>query len=420
MKNLFLLLWLLTNTFLISCSQQEHETVKPNTGIWRGEITLPETQLPFNFDLQQDSKGAYHIFLLNADERLELDSVTIKRDSIYIPMHIFDAKIIGKVSNKAIEGYWIKNYADNYKLPFMAEYGKEHRFKNSQGNTANNISGRYAIRFADRPDSLLSVGIFKQKGNNLTGSILTRTGDYRYLEGIVDGNEMKLSTFDGEHAYLLTGNVQADSTIKGKFYSGKAKAREWVAVKDPKAQLPDPNSLTYLKQGYNKIEFSFPGAENGIISLTDPKYQGKVVILQLFGTWCPNCMDETKFLGPWYDKNKHRGVEIIGLAYEKKPDLAYARSRVMKMKQRLNIHYDFAIAGTSETEAASKTLPMLNQVMSFPTTIFIDKKGNVRKIHTGFSGPGTGEHFDEFVGEFNLFLDKLLSEDSITQNVKNK
>ncbi len=66
-------------------------------------------------------------------------------------------------------------------------------------------------------------------------------------------------------------------------------------------------------------------------------------------------MDETKFLGPWYDTNKSGGVEIISLAYEKEADLNYTRSRVRKMKERLNISYDFAIAGTSKTESASKS-----------------------------------------------------------------
>jgi thiol-disulfide isomerase/thioredoxin len=277
------------------------------------------------------------------------------------------------------------------------------------------MSGKYAIRFADRPDSLLSVGVFEQQGNKLTGTVLTRTGDYRYLEGMVDGKEMKLSAFDGEHAYLLTATIQGDSLTNGKFWSGKAKGRSWSAIKDPDAALPDPASLTYLKKGYDKIDFRFPGAESGTVSLQDPKYKNKVVILQLSGTWCPNCMDETKFLAPWYEKNKYRGVEIIGLAYEKKPDLDYARERVQKMKQRLNVGYDYAIAGTADNESASKSLPMLNQVMSFPTTIFIDRAGKVRKIHTGFSGPGTGRYYTDFVEEFNLFVDKLINEGNQAQ-----
>jgi thiol-disulfide isomerase/thioredoxin len=408
------LLSLLTILSFSSCSEktETNKSSTPATGIWRGVISLPESELPFNFELKKDSKGAYTVFLINAGERLALDSVSVSGDSIYIPMHIFDAQITGKVSEHQIEGYWIKNYAQDYTIPFKAEHGKNYRFESASQSTTANISGKYAIRFADRPDSLVSVGIFEQSGSKVTGTVLTRTGDYRYLEGIMEGHELKLSAFDGEHAYVLTGTVQGDSILNGKFISGKAKARPWSAVKDANAALPDPGSLTFLKKGYDKVEFSFPGANGGTISLQDAKYQGKVVILQLFGTWCPNCMDETKFLGPWYDKNKDRDVEIIGLAYEKKPDLAYARSRVQKMKQRLNIHYDFAIAGTSDNEAAAKTLPMLNHVMSFPTTIFIDRQGKVRKIHTGFTGPGTGTYYEEFVEEFNQFTDKLINEGS--------
>jgi thiol-disulfide isomerase/thioredoxin len=373
---------------------------------------LPEKELPFNFELQKDTQGHYTIYLLNAQERLALDSITLQGDSIHIPMHIFDAQIIGKVSENKIEGYWIKNYASNYRIPFKAEYGLDYRFKTSNKTTPYQAGGKYAIRFADRPDSVISVGIFEQTGSKVTGTILTRTGDYRYLEGIIEGKEMKLSAFDGEHAYLLEGTFQSDSVINGKFYSGKAKSREWKAIKDAKVKLPDPGSLTYLKKGYDKIEFAFPGALGGTVSLNDAKYRGKVVILQLFGTWCPNCMDETKFLSPWYDKNKDRGVEIIGLAYEKKSDIVYARSRVQKMKDRLHVGYDFAIAGTADTESASKSLPMLNQVMSFPTTIFLDRQGRVRRIHTGFSGPGTGSYYEELISEFNLLVDKLLNEDN--------
>ena len=122
-------------------------------------------------------------------------------------------------------------------------------------------------------------------------------------------------------------------------------------------------------------------------------------------------MDETKFYTNWYNENKHRNVAIIGLAYEAKNDFNYAKSRVEKMKNRFNVGYDFLIAGTYNKKEASKTLPMLNHVMSFPTSIFIDKKGNVRKIHTGYSGPATGDYYLKFIDEFNYFMDALLKEE---------
>ena len=121
-------------------------------------------------------------------------------------------------------------------------------------------------------------------------------------------------------------------------------------------------------------------------------------------------MDETRFLADWYRKNADKGVEIIGLAYEVKPDFNYARERVLTMKEKLDVPYDFLIAGTSSTQAASESLPMLNRVMSFPTSIILDRKGDVRRIHTGFSGPATGVYYEEFVDDFNQFMKGLIEE----------
>jgi len=176
------------------------------------------------------------------------------------------------------------------------------------------------------------------------------------------------------------------------------------------ATLPDANKLTFLKEGFHKINFKFPDLNGKMVSLTDKKYQNKELILQIFGTWCPNCMDETNFYSQWYKKNKDKNVAIIGLAFEAKPDFNYAKARVENMKKRLNVTYDFLIAGTYKNNGASKALPMLNHVMSFPTSIIIDKKGIVRKIHTGFSGPATGKYYENFKIEFNNFINKLLAE----------
>jgi thiol-disulfide isomerase/thioredoxin len=201
-----------------------------------------------------------------------------------------------------------------------------------------------------------------------------------------------------------------DGTLTGKYYSGKTWEESWTARKNENASLPDAEKLTYLKEGYDRITFTFPDVNGNNVSLDDPKYKNKVVVLQLFGTWCPNCMDETKFLAPWYDENKDRGVAIIGLAYERKADFTYASNRVKKMIDKMKVNYDFVIAGTDDKAKASETLPMLNQVIAFPTTIFIGKDGKVKKIHTGFSGPGTGIYYDQFKQHFNETINELLAE----------
>jgi thiol-disulfide isomerase/thioredoxin len=357
----------------------------------------------------KDSAGEYNIFIRNGQEKLLLDEVNFSGDSVNIPLHIFDASIQAKVNENVLKGFFIKHYEKDYRLPFVAEHGVTYRFRETSEKPARDFSGKYRVTFFEPKDTVDAVGLFTQQGNKLSGTFLTPTGDYRFLEGISDEDSLHLSTFDGNYVYLFKAKGSED-TLSGRFYSGKTKNVPWTAVRDENAALADPDKLTYLKEGYDKIDFSFPDVDGKRVSLNDGKYKDKVVILQIFGTWCPNCLDETMYLAPWYDKNKSRGVEIIGLAYERKDDFDYASKRVRRMIEKLGVNYDFVIAGTNDKDAASKTLPMLNRVAAFPTTIFIGRDGKVKKIHTGFAGPGTGIYYDQLIEEFNETVNALLAE----------
>ncbi|WKN33603.1 TlpA disulfide reductase family protein [Porifericola rhodea] len=390
--------------------QTGSETPVLEEGIWRAELNVQGQMLPFTFELSQTDSSNYSVQLINGEERLLIDEVELEGDSLTIPMNFFDTQISAVVKKGKLEGHFIKNYAEDYRLPFSAQQGENYRFAKEDTENYQDFGGKWEVQFAD--DSIISVGIFKQNGSRVQGSFLTATGDYRFLEGNVEGSTMKLSAFDGEHAFLFEARMQEDNSLKGDFWSGKSYHTEWTAKPNAEAELPDANKLTYLKEGYDQLSFSFPDLEGKSVSLSDEKYQNKVVIVQLFGTWCPNCMDETKFLADWYRQHQEEPVVIIGLAYEQKDDFDYASSRVKKMIEKLDVGYDFLIAGTSDKEEAAKTLPMLNRVMSFPTTIFIDKKGEVRNIHTGFSGPGTGVYYERFVEDFNILMDKLLKEET--------
>ena len=167
--------------------------------------------------------------------------------------------------------------------------------------------------------------------------------------------------------------------------------------------------MTYLKEGYDKLAFSFPNPDGQTISLSDEKYKNKVKLVQILGTWCPNCADETQFLVNYFKENPSDDLEIIGLAYEKQRKPGKAAQAVNRMKERFDIPYEILIAGTNNKTEAAETLPMLNAVISYPTLIYIDKNDKVRKIHTGFSGPATST-YPEFVKEFNTFMKELLSE----------
>ena len=396
--------------FIVGLSFSCKEEIKPiklQEGIWRGEIRMQDQKLPFNFEILKDNE-TYKVNLINAEENFSLDDVKIVGDSLFIRLHIFDIDLKAKINETSLNGYYIKNYKENYKLTFTAVYNKSKRFDKLQ--SSSKFDSKWQIIFTeDDGKTFPAVGIFKQKGDLMTGTFLTETGDYRYLEGRASDNSMNLYTFDGNHAFIFNITVEGDS-IKGEFLSGKDYRATFIGYKDENAKLTDADKLTYLKEGYDKVEFSFPGLDRKLVTLNDDKYQNKVVLLQIFGTWCPNCMDETIFYSDWYQKNKNKDVEIIGLAYEAKDDFEYAKARVEKMKEKYNVDYDYVIAGVYDKEAAAKTLPMLNHVLSFPTTIFIDKKGEVRRIHTGFSGPATGKYYEDFVDDFNSFMNQLISE----------
>jgi len=401
------LVLLLHICLLNSCSEPLPEIgLKP--GIWRGELVAQENTIPFNFEVDK-TDGSYSIKLINGNEKLDIDAVDILGDSLFFNMHIFDISIKAKIYKDSLVGSYIKNYADNYILPFRAVHGKKGRF--DQMNSSDKFDGTWETVFTDNSGKETdAVGIFKKEDSLLIGTFLTKTGDYRFLDGYTVKDTMYLFTFDGNHIFRFKAFVENDSLLKGEYWSGKTGYKTFVSQKNDTVELPDPNSLTYLKEGYDSIDFSFPDLDGNLTSLKNDKYKDKIVILQILGTWCPNCMDETRFLSEWYKKNSSRGVEIIGLAYEVKPDFDYAKNRVLTMKQKMDVPYDFLIAGTSTTESASASLPMLNKVISFPTSIIIDKKGKVRRIHTGFNGPATGIFYERFVEDFNEFMNELINE----------
>jgi thiol-disulfide isomerase/thioredoxin len=380
------------------------------SGVWRGVIRMQGQELPFTFDVE-NKEGKYLVYLNNASEKLMLDEVSIEGDSVRMILHIFDAELHAKVDGNSLNGFYFKNYDRSFKQAFTATFGDNYRFAKTSDTVEEDFNGKYGVTFVDsKNDTMKCVGIFDQTGNHVIGTFLTPEGDYRYLEGSVVSKKMYLSTFDGNHAFLFTAEKNPDGYLIGDYWSGKASHKTWVGVKNEAATMEDAEKVTYLKEGYDKITFSFPDVEQNMVSPSDEKFENKVLILQIFGTWCPNCMDETKFLTEWYKSNADRGIEILGLAYERKDDFAYASERVKKMKAKLGVPYDFVIAGVNDKKKAAETLPMLNHVVAFPTMIFIGRDGKVKHIHTGFEGPGTGPYYEKFKGRFNEIVNELLNE----------
>jgi len=283
MNKIFFFMIIVMIIFSRCSSNQEVAQAKLETGIWRVALSTQGQELPFNFEVTLDSSGNYFVHLINGDEKLEAGVVEFNGDSINIPLGYFDASLQGKITESGITGFYTKHFAEDYFIPFEAIPNATYRFTDENIGEENKFDGKWEVTFVnpEEESSYSAIGIFLQNSGKLQGTFLTATGDYRFLEGIERGNNLKLSTFDGSHAYLFLAELQEDGSLKGEFFSGKGGYRTWTAFKNPDAELPSPEELTFLKEGYDKIEFTMPDLNRNPVSLNDSKYQGKVVILQI-------------------------------------------------------------------------------------------------------------------------------------------
>lgn len=379
------------------------------TGIWRGVLTTQGGELPFNFESAY-AGGKLYFEIINGEERIRVDEVAIADDSIIIKMPVFDSEFRLKYGPKEMTGNWI-NHArkTNNVFPFRAYFGVAYRFTPEKLKPVANISGRWEVDFSkNTEDSSKAVGIFTQSDNLVTGTFLTTSGDYRYLEGTVQGNHLLLSCFDGSHAFLFDATIDPAGVLQGMFYSGNHWMEPWVAKRNNTFELPDASTLIHLKPGYDKLAFTFPDLNGQPVSLSDARFSNKVVIVQIMGSWCPNCMDEVAYFAPLYDRYHDRGLEIIGLAYEKAAG-ERAVQNVERLMQRFNVHYTILLAGAPGPDAIN-TLPMLTGMFAYPTTFFIDRQGNLRKSYSGINGPATGNEYEKWKDDTNAMVEKLLRE----------
>ena len=405
MKNIVILLFLM---FLSTCSTPSGRL---SDGLWRGVFQTQDTEIPFLFEVKAANTENPVITFVNGEERVVLTGVTYRNDSVMIPIKAYDAVLEACVDGVRMSGRLVKLYSNRSDgcIPFTAQKGDAPRFEDTGEKATVLLDGRWEITVAEREMSK-QVGVFTQKANGyLAGTILTPTGDYRYLEGVVQGDRFYLSTFGGLTPCLIRGQFTDADQFTAEFITPGGMS-QFGGVRNPDASLPDAYALTALRPGYTTLGFRLPDLDGKEVSLNDSKYRGKVVIVSVLGSWCPNCLDEAAFLAPWYRANRTRGVEVVGLAFERKDDIEYARKQLSVFMEQFDVTYDILFAGKVGNETVEKALPELTGLKSYPTTIFIDQKGQVRKIHTGFNGPATGKFYEEFIDGFNRTVSELIDE----------
>ncbi|TNE59931.1 MAG: TlpA family protein disulfide reductase [Bacteroidetes bacterium] len=427
----------LAGTILSGCITTNTAFTRVAPGIWRGVLELEhynipvrdrdtiftlkeqfrEGELPFNFEVTYLDDERFYVEIINGSERIRCDSIQYGRDrsaardtfNIWFPE--FASYLHAGVRGGVMQGEWVVTTKADYRIPFYAHAGRDYRFTSLNEPPVQDLTGNWATLFGiDQDEPERAIGEFRQDGNRLEGTFRTETGDYRFLEGTVQGRKFWLSCFDGAHAFLFSGSIQGD-TLQGEFRSGKHYRTLWHAWKDPEFELGNPDSLSVLRPDAAPITFSLPNLEGATVSFPSPAFEDKIKILTIMGTWCPNCLDEQRFLVEYLKKNPTRAdkMEVLSFAFERYPDTADAIAQLKRYKSRLEIPYEILYAGKADKKEAEKVFPALSQVLAFPTMIILDKQNKVRRIHTGFDGPATSRYPD-FQREFNALMEQLVEE----------
>jgi peroxiredoxin len=99
-------------------------------------------------------------------------------------------------------------------------------------------------------------------------------------------------------------------------------------------------------------------------------YQGKVVLLNFWATWCAPCLEEIPRFRDWQLRNGKRGLQIIGISMDDE------NSPVRTFYRKYHLNYPVLMGDENMGE-------LYGGVLGLPVTFLIDRKGRIRYRHQG-------------------------------------
>ncbi|MFN1833733.1 peroxiredoxin family protein [Balneola sp. MJW-20] len=380
-------------TLLLTASQCNDSKEALQHGSWKGVIHYSDAEVPFNFEIYRiGNSDSVQVTIINGEDRAIISDAVIRRDSLIVPMFAFDITLQAEVRGDSMSGTLIKHYRGS-SVPFTAVYGKP-RYEVSEKSGAAEIPEKMdlLIRY-DRDNAYPAVALMKQNENRVSGTILSELSDFRYFEGKIEGDSLTMSSFDGVHAFLITANKE-EGLWSGSILFEEGYSEKWKQETEGEHKIRDAFGIIDLSDKKTRPDLSSFSMNGNSIETAD--YRGKVLMVQIFGTWCPNSWDQTKYLTANYDQWKNEGVEILAVNYEANYSEEYGKRRISYYKDKMNIDYPVLLGGRLNKEEAAEAFPFMDKILAFPTLVILDKEGYARYVHSYFTGPATGQYYENF------------------------
>jgi thiol-disulfide isomerase/thioredoxin len=386
-------------------------------GLWDAVVAAGQTQVPFRFEIATKG-GEAQGFFFEGDRKIGSTSGVFTDGSLKLEYDFLNTTLELKLEGDELVGVYRNNRAGS-----RPQNVRMHRFAPAAGADENTpaLAGSWEMRrvaaevTAPRDTRTWHVYL-RQSGAEVSGTILRVDGDTGTLVGHWKDGKLALSHFSGDRPTLFEATRNADGTLNVTL-NGNA---HYVVVPSAEARAkgipepPDPSRYTNVKDPTAPFHFAFPDFNGTMVSDTDARFRGKVVLLAIGGSWCPNCHDEAPFLSELYKDYHARGLEIVGLMFENDPDPKVSGKRVQSFIKRYNAQYPFLFAGTMQASPTTKTiaeaLPQLVNFGAYPTTIMLGRDGRVRNVHAGFPSAATGAEHTRHKQEVRDQIEHLLGE----------
>ncbi|QEG24476.1 TlpA family protein disulfide reductase [Mariniblastus fucicola] len=401
--------------FLFAALLSAATTINAQEGLWDAQLDSPGGPIRFGLKLERSSEEHWSAWLVNGSEQIEVPSVKLADNgNLVLSIDHYDSQLslvqVPKtdVSDTSLTGTWKKRRKANQWVEMSLNASLVKEQKPDQTAAPLSFDGRWKVKFSSSDSP--AVGIFKSdaKTNVLSGTFLTTTGDYRFLAGSVVEDSMELSCFDGAHAFLFKAKQNDDGSLTGDFWSSNTWHETWTATRDKDAQLPDSFQLTTATAA-NINTLSFPDLNQNETRLDDDRFAAPVRIIHIFGSWCPNCHDAGKYLAELKAKYGNK-ISVVGIAFELTGDANRDAVQVRKYLKRHGLDHPVLIGGgSSSKDKASEAMTIIDEVRSYPTTVFANKDGKIVAVHQGFSGPATGEAYTALKSGFEAVIEGILT-----------
>jgi thiol-disulfide isomerase/thioredoxin len=376
------------------------------SGLWDASVVVNGgIEVPFRFEIAGSGKTIKGSFF-NGDEKVTSTTGSFENGALTLSFDEYGTKVEATLKDGRLEGQYSRG-TRGAPYPFQAK-----RFAPAPVGDAPipPIAGLWNIQVgkSSKGEAAWQL-IVRQSGAEASAAILRVDGDTGTLTGTYRDGKFVLSHFSGARPLRLELTPASDGTLSVV----QNKDNPFTAVRADQARakgLPqpsDPSRFTSVKDPTEPFRFSFPDLNGRVVSNTDEKFRGKVVLVSISGSWCPNCHDEAPFLGELYKKYRSRGLEIVSLSFEEEAQLKNP-VRLRAFMKRYGIEYTVLIPG--EPKDLAERVPQGVNLSSFPTTFFIGRDGRVRAVHAGFPGKASGEFHTQAKEESTATVERLLAE----------